>query len=715
MAELIREGNRITVAGGQSSTSSTTVLPMLIDSITGRVLTSTVAGAGTVTSVSVVSANGLAGTVATATTTPAITLSTTVNSPVLAGNGTAISAATTTGTGSTVVLQGSPTLTTPNIGVATATSINGNTFTTGTYTLTGQAGKTLTFNGSITLTGTDAQTYTFPTTSAAIARTDAANTFTGVQTFSTPIATGSVATMTATVGGGVPTPPNNTTTFLRGDGTFAAPSGGGDVSGPASSVDNAIARFDSTTGKVIQNSVVTVADTTGVIAGTQGVTFTGSSSGTTALVPTAAASGTLTLPAATDTLVGKATNDVLTNKTLTTPVINGLSTGTGVASAATVSTLASRDSSGNSAFVNTLQGYTTTATAAGTTTLTVASTYHQVFTGVTTQTVVLPVTSTLVLGQEFHVINNSSGIVTVNSSGGNSVYNVAAGWSVRYTCVLTSGTSAASWYAEPVNVAAISGKFGVFSNSITLSGTDGTAMAFPTTTATIARTDAGQTFTGTNAFGVITATTLNGNTFTTGTYTLTGTAGKTLNFTNTLTLSGTDSTTMTFPTTSATIARTDAAQTFTGIQTITNITLPTNGQILMTVPTTDGHATGPTTNAFNSSYTSAVGDLVYLKSDSTWALTDSDALGTTTGMLGIALAIATNGNPLLVALPGSFVYATAFPTLTIGAPYYVGETAGSIQAAIPTGADNAVRVVGFGVHADKLWFNPSSDTSTTVA
>jgi hypothetical protein len=34
-------------------------------------------------------------------------------------------------------------------------------------------------------------------------------------------------TMTATVGGLVPTPPNNTTTFLRGDGTFAAPAGGG--------------------------------------------------------------------------------------------------------------------------------------------------------------------------------------------------------------------------------------------------------------------------------------------------------------------------------------------------------------------------------------------------------------------------------------------------------------------------------------------------------
>ena len=42
--------------------------------------------------------------------------------------------------------------------------------------------------------------------------------------------------------------------------------GSGDVVGPASSTDNAIARFDSTTGKLLQNSVVTVGDT-GVVAG----------------------------------------------------------------------------------------------------------------------------------------------------------------------------------------------------------------------------------------------------------------------------------------------------------------------------------------------------------------------------------------------------------------------------------------------------------------
>jgi hypothetical protein len=69
------------------------------------------ASSGTVTSVSVTSANGFAGSVANPTSTPAITLSTTVNSPVLAGNGTSISAATTTGSGSTVALSASPTFT----------------------------------------------------------------------------------------------------------------------------------------------------------------------------------------------------------------------------------------------------------------------------------------------------------------------------------------------------------------------------------------------------------------------------------------------------------------------------------------------------------------------------------------------------------------------------------------------------------------------------
>jgi hypothetical protein len=59
------------------------------------------------------------------------------------------------------------------------------------------------------------------------------------------------------------------------------------------------------------------------------LSLAGSTSGSTLLNASATASGTLTLPAATDTLVGKATTDVLTNKTLTAPVISTISnTGT---------------------------------------------------------------------------------------------------------------------------------------------------------------------------------------------------------------------------------------------------------------------------------------------------------------------------------------------------------------------------------------------------
>jgi hypothetical protein len=92
-----------------------------------------------------------------------------------------------------------------------------------------------------------------------------------------------------------------------------------------------------------------------------------------------------------------------------------------------------------------LLGYTSTATAAGTTTLTNTSSQYQLFTGSTTQTITLPVTSTLDEGWSFHIVNNSTGSLTVNSSGGNLVVTIIAGLSAMVTCIGTTLTTAADW------------------------------------------------------------------------------------------------------------------------------------------------------------------------------------------------------------------------------------------------------------------------------
>ena len=113
--------------------------------------------------------------------------------------------------------------------------------------------------------------------------------------------------------------------------------------GAASSTDNAIARFDSTTGKIIQNSVVTIADTTGDIVGTatQGVFNTVSTTvnafGAATTVNLGAATGTATVnntTLAAKAITASATLAVTGAATLSsTLAVTGTSTLTGAVTA----------------------------------------------------------------------------------------------------------------------------------------------------------------------------------------------------------------------------------------------------------------------------------------------------------------------------------------------------------------------------------------------
>ena len=164
---------------------------------------------------------------------------------------------------------------------------------------------------------------------------------------------------------------------------------------------------------------------------------------------------------------------------------------------------------------NIKEGYTSTATAAGTTTLTSASNYYQRFTGSTTQTVVLPVTSTLAEGVAYEIENASTGNLTVNSSGGNLVITVIPGVTVQCMCIGTTLTTAADWDPEYNEFAGITGTGNVvLAASPTVSGTLTSSGQLTTTKIVETVVAIGNTGTAANinlSLGTVFTATLNGN------------------------------------------------------------------------------------------------------------------------------------------------------------------------------------------------------------
>lgn len=325
---------------------------------------------------------------------------------------------------------------------------------------------------------------------------------------------------------------NQVLTDVAGNGTlsWSSPAGSGDMVLATAQTNTGVKTFlDATLGlRNVANTITsfftntatvartyTLKDASGTLAFTSDITGTNSGTntgdqtsiigitGTKAQFNTAVTDGDIVYLDSADTITGAKTFS-------TAPIFNALPTGSAVASSTTASTIATRDSNANLSNNNLLQGYTTTATAAGTTTLTVASTYLQFFTGATTQTLVLPVASTLTLGHQYYIKNNSIGAVTVQSSGSNTVKVIAGGTRAIVTCILTSGTTSTSWSVMYVGLFVADGKVLAVNNSLSLSGTDGTTMTFQGTDTYVGRTTTdtltNKTMTGTN--NVLTASLL---------------------------------------------------------------------------------------------------------------------------------------------------------------------------------------------------------------
>jgi hypothetical protein len=290
-----------------------------------------------------------------------------------------------------------------------------------------------------------------------------------------------------------------------------------------------------------------------------------------------------------------------------------------------------------------------------------------------------------------------------NTTGG---YNITIRGSTGPTTGITVAPGKQTWVAWDTNL----GDFREIASGDVdgpSSSTDNAIARFDGTTGKVIQNSAA---TIADSTGDITAGKYNGLTVSTTTGTLTIANGKTATVNNTITLAGTDSTTMTFPSTNATVARTDAAQTFTGTQTFSSA--PVVSTLTASKPVfSDGSGALTSTGTLatdqggtgQTSYTA--GDLLYYATGTAFTklgigsastvLTSSGSAPQWTSLSGISVGTATN---LAGGAAGSVPYQTASSTtsfLAIGTANQVlqvnsGATAPEWVSSSGTG--NIVRV-----------------------
>ncbi len=302
ISDGLTAGSNIVITGTTPATIATSLTPTFTAPVLGT------PASGTLTNCTGLPITGVTG--------MANNVQTFLSSPTSANLATAMSDETGSGP---IVFANSPILSAPTLGTPTS-----GTLTNCTIPVTGVTGM-----------ATNVPTFLTSPTSANLANAISDETGSG------PIVFANNPTLsTPTLGAATATTVNKVTLTTPATGATLTLTDGTTLTGPASS---------GTAMTLGNTETVTGVKTFGSAAAVGRFKLAGAISGTTVLDASSTASGTLTLPAATDTLVGKATTDTLTNKTLNsailvtptlgTPTSGVLTNCTGIASGLTAGTV----------------------------------------------------------------------------------------------------------------------------------------------------------------------------------------------------------------------------------------------------------------------------------------------------------------------------------------------------------------------------------------
>jgi hypothetical protein len=127
------------------------------------------------------------------------------------------------------------------------------------------------------------------------------------------------------------------------------------------------------------------------------------------------------------------------------------------------------------------------------------------------------------------------------------------------------------------------------------------------------------------------------------------------------------------------------------------------GNIRIQNPPADDTSSGITISADVDTNTVGLGGALLLGADGSWDDADATVEATAAGMLAIAVEAGTGTKVLL--LQGMIQDAGTWDW-TIGAILYLNTTVGEITETAPSGGSEIVRIIGYAMSADTIYFDP---------